>query len=157
MPQHWGLFCSVHAQRGHSAHAAPLIALFIPGTPLQTVPLTEAYMMHSKQHRGCRVQDPGTHGYRRWKTANFSHSARCSPIISCCHFVGLSLCGVLLKVLRAEGCSPFGTPKRVRPAWSGSVRGLPIAAQWIGLWGGTGSTESCERRVPVVCTLRRGK
>ena len=24
---------------------------------------------------GCRIQDPGTHGYRWWKTADFSHSA----------------------------------------------------------------------------------
>ena len=23
---------------------------------------------------GCRIQDPGTHGYRWWKTADFSHS-----------------------------------------------------------------------------------
>ena len=33
-------------------------------------------MIHSKQHRGCRIQDPGTRGYRGWKTADFSHSAR---------------------------------------------------------------------------------
>ena len=24
---------------------------------------------------GCRIQDPGTRGYRWWKTADFSHSA----------------------------------------------------------------------------------
>ena len=47
-----------------------------PGNTPANQPPTEAYMMHSKQHRGCRVQDPGTHGYRRWKTADFSHSAR---------------------------------------------------------------------------------
>ena len=23
---------------------------------------------------GCRIQDPGAHGYRWWKTADFSHS-----------------------------------------------------------------------------------
>ena len=28
-------------------------------------------MIHSKQHRGCRIQDPGTCGYRWWKTADF--------------------------------------------------------------------------------------
>ena len=32
-------------------------------------------MINSKQHRGCGIQDPGTHGYRWWKTADFSHSA----------------------------------------------------------------------------------
>ena len=42
-------------------------------------PPTEACMIHSKQHRGCRTQDPGTRGYLRWKTAAFSHSARCAP------------------------------------------------------------------------------
>ena len=36
-------------------------------------------MIHSKQHRGCSIQDPGTRGYRWWKTADFSHSARCAP------------------------------------------------------------------------------
>ena len=36
-------------------------------------------MIHSKQHRGCRIQDPGTRGYWWWKTADFSHSARCAP------------------------------------------------------------------------------
>ena len=38
-------------------------------------PPTEAGMIHSKPHRGCRIQGPGTHGYRRWKTADFLHSA----------------------------------------------------------------------------------
>ena len=81
----------------HSARTAPIITLFIPGTP-ENHPPTEA----SKQHRGCRIQDLGTRGkhqtkknpwctstggvgcriqdlgirgYRWWKTANFSHSA----------------------------------------------------------------------------------
>ena len=27
---------------------------------------------------GCRIQDPGTRGYRSWKTADFSHSVRCA-------------------------------------------------------------------------------
>ena len=50
-------------------------------------------MIHSKQHRGCRIQDSGTRGYRGWKTAGFSHSAgtaqgepplnRCSMGCSC--------------------------------------------------------------------------
>ena len=33
-------------------------------------------MIHSKQHRGCRIQDPGARGYRWWKTADFSHMVR---------------------------------------------------------------------------------
>ena len=40
----------------HSAATAPIITLFIPGTPLQTTPLTEACMIHSKPHR---VQNAG--------------------------------------------------------------------------------------------------
>ena len=32
-------------------------------------------MTQSKRHRGCRMQDPGTRGYRGWKAAAFSHSA----------------------------------------------------------------------------------
>ena len=32
-------------------------------------------MIHSKQHRGCRIQGPGTRGYL-WEIADFSHSAR---------------------------------------------------------------------------------
>ena len=30
---------------------------------------------------GCRIQDLGIRGYRWWKTADFSHSARCAPNI----------------------------------------------------------------------------
>ena len=40
-------------------------------------------MIHSKQHRGCRVQGPGTRGYRRWRTSQLfaqrSRSAQCAP------------------------------------------------------------------------------
>ena len=62
----------VFAQR---TRAAPVITLRIPGTPRQTTPPTEACMIHSKQPRGCGIPDPATRGYRRWKTAAFSHSA----------------------------------------------------------------------------------
>ena len=55
---------------------APIITLFVPGTPPENHPPTEACMIHSKQHRGCGVQDPGTRGYRWWKTADFAHSTR---------------------------------------------------------------------------------
>ena len=40
-------------------------------------------MIHSKPHRGCRIQDPGTRSYRWWKTADFSHSARCAHPDDC--------------------------------------------------------------------------
>ena len=70
-----GSLGGVFAQRGHSAGTAPIIALLVPATPLKTTPPTEACMIHSKQHRGCRMQDPGTRGYRWWKTDDFSHSA----------------------------------------------------------------------------------
>ena len=59
----------------HSAGTAPIITVFIPGTPLQTTPPTEAGMIHSKPHWRCRVQDPGIRGYRRWKTADLPHGA----------------------------------------------------------------------------------
>ena len=58
----------------HSAGTASMITLVIPRTPANHPP-TEACMMHSKQHRGSRIQDPGTRGYRWWKTAGFPHSA----------------------------------------------------------------------------------
>ena len=51
-------------------------------------PPTEACMIHSKRHRGCGVQGPGTRGYRGWKTADFSHSAGTAhgapPLTRCC-------------------------------------------------------------------------
>ena len=66
----WGRFRTVWAQRGHSAGTAPIITLFIPGTPLENHPPTEACMIHSKQHWGCRIQDPGTRGKHQIKTKN---------------------------------------------------------------------------------------
>ena len=68
----------VAAQRGHSANS---YVVYPGGTPANHPP-TEACMIHSKQHRRCGVQDPGTRGYRWWKTALFAqrgHSARCAP------------------------------------------------------------------------------
>ena len=50
----------------HSAGTAPIITVFIPGTPLKT----EACMIHSKQHWGCRIQDPGTRCKHQTKTKN---------------------------------------------------------------------------------------
>ena len=50
-----------------------------PGNTPANHPPTEACTILSTQHRGCRIQDPGTRGYRRWKTADVSHSARRAP------------------------------------------------------------------------------
>ena len=62
-----GIHCGgVFAQRSYGVY---------PGNTPAHHPPTEACMIHSKQHRGCRIQDPGTRGYRGWKTADFSHSA----------------------------------------------------------------------------------
>ena len=61
----------VFAERAHSAN---YYAVYPGNTPENHRP-TEACMIHSKQHRGCRTQDPGTRGYRWWKTADVSHSA----------------------------------------------------------------------------------
>ena len=35
-----------------------------------------------KTASGCRIQDSGTRGYRRWKPADFLHSTRCAPLES---------------------------------------------------------------------------
>ena len=74
-----GRFCTVRAQR-----AQLLFTCCLPGNSPENHPPTEACMIHSKQHRGCRNQDPGTRGYRWWKTADFSqraHSTRCTPSV----------------------------------------------------------------------------
>ena len=62
----------VFAQCGHSAN----YYVVSPGNTPANHPPTGACMIHSKQHRGCRIQNPGTRGYRWWKPADFSHSAR---------------------------------------------------------------------------------
>ena len=38
-----------------------------PGITPANHPPTEACMIHSKQHRGCRIQDPGTRGKHQTK------------------------------------------------------------------------------------------
>ena len=73
-----GRFRTVRAQRAHSAN----YYVVYPGNTPANHPPTEACMIHSKQHRGCSIQDPGTCSYRWWKTADFLHSARCSPSAS---------------------------------------------------------------------------
>ena len=99
-----GRFRTARAQRGHSAN---YYAVY-PGNTPENHPPTEICMLNSKQHRecrvqdpgtrgkhqtrkkkspvykqgavGCRIQDPGTRGYRWWKTADFSHSARTAHV-----------------------------------------------------------------------------
>ena len=61
----------------HSAHTAPLMTLFIPGTPPENHPPTEACMIHSKQHRGCGIQDLGTRGRIRLKRNPWCTSRGC--------------------------------------------------------------------------------
>ena len=58
---------------------APIITLLIPGTPLKTTPLQKRARSMQNSIGGCRIQDLGTRGYRRWRPADFSHSARCAP------------------------------------------------------------------------------
>ena len=71
-----GRFRTARAQRTHSANHD---GVHPRNTPAHHPP-TEACMIHSKQHRGCRMQDPGTCGHRRWKTADFAHSTWCAPL-----------------------------------------------------------------------------
>ena len=69
-----GLCChlgGVFAQRVRGAN----YCVVHPGNTPANHPPTEACTIHSKQHRRCRIQDLGTRGYRRWKAADFSHSA----------------------------------------------------------------------------------
>ena len=56
----------IFAQRTHSAN----YYFVYPGNTPENHPPTEACMIHSKQHRGCRIQDPGTRGKHQTKTKN---------------------------------------------------------------------------------------
>ena len=53
----------VFARRAHSANYS---VVYPRKTPENHLP-TEACMIHSKQHRGCRIQDPGSHGKHQTK------------------------------------------------------------------------------------------
>ena len=50
-----GRFRTVRAQRADNAN----YYVVYPGNNPENHPPTEACMIHSKQHRGCRIQDPG--------------------------------------------------------------------------------------------------
>ena len=64
-------FRTARAQRGNSAHYDGVS----PGNTPENHPPTEACMIHSNQHRGCRLQDPRTHGTHQttpknpWRTS----------------------------------------------------------------------------------------
>ena len=60
--------------QGAFSHSANYYVVY-PGNTPENHPPTEGCMINSKQERGCRVQDPGTRGYRWWKTADVWHSA----------------------------------------------------------------------------------
>ena len=63
----WGRFRTARTERGPRARTAPIITLFIPGAP-ENDPPTGACTIHSKQHQGCTIQDPGTRGKHQTKT-----------------------------------------------------------------------------------------
>ena len=50
----------------HSAGTAPIITLFIPGTPLKTTHLQKRAWSIQNSMR-CRIQDPGTRGKHQTK------------------------------------------------------------------------------------------
>ena len=50
--------------RAQSAHSANYYVVY-PGNTPENHPPTEAYMIHSKQHWGSRIQDPGTRGKQK--------------------------------------------------------------------------------------------
>ena len=56
----------VFTQRAHSAN----YYVNYPRNNPENHPPTEACMIHSKQHRRCRIQDPGTRGKHQTKTKN---------------------------------------------------------------------------------------
>ena len=59
----------VFAQRAQRTHSANYYVVYPGNTPANHPP-TEACMIHSEQHRGCGVQDPGTRGKHQTKTKN---------------------------------------------------------------------------------------
>ena len=61
----------VFAKRGHSANYHANYHVVCPGNTPANRPPAEACMIHSKPHGGCRMQDPGTCGYRGGKQPSF--------------------------------------------------------------------------------------
>ena len=139
-------FRTARAQRAHrfrgryrTARAQRRLLRCLPREhPCTPPPPTEACMIHSKQRRGCGVQVPGTRGYRRWKTAAFSHSAdRRQPR-------GAGGPGAPeVGIIGAEG-SPGGLSGA--GAAVGRGIGLPFPTQHHCVWGEGGGGQGCIRR-----------
>ena len=98
----WGRFGTARATNHYIVHPR--------NTPANHPP-TEARMTRSKQHRGCRVQDPGTRGYRRWRTADYSHSARTAH--------GAPPLGPSASGTSHHSRAPMASRLPVRSAWQG--------------------------------------
>ena len=58
-----------HTARAQRAHDANYYVVYPVNTP-ENHPPTEACIIHSKQHQGRRIQDPGTRGKHQTKTKN---------------------------------------------------------------------------------------
>ena len=65
-PPLWGGFRTARAQSAHSAN----YYVVYPGNTPENHPPAEGCMIHSKQHRGCRIQDPGTRNKHQTKKKN---------------------------------------------------------------------------------------
>ena len=94
----------VRAARASRGHGANYYVVYPGNTPANHPP-TEACMIHSKQHWGCRIQDSGTRGYRGWKTADFSHSARTVRAQRTVRPLSLGKCGRI--ILYCTSCTSF--------------------------------------------------
>ena len=128
-----GRFRTARAQRGHGVGIAPIITLFIPGTPLKTTHLQKhaspiQNSIRGEEFRtlgpvasirlrkkipgvpagavGCRIQDPGTRGYWWWKTAGCSHSARTAR--------GVPLPNPSYNIMPSTSHNSMPNPKRLR-------------------------------------------
>ena len=63
-PQHHPCILTAHPTHPGGVFAQRQLLRVYPGNTPANHPPTEGCMIHSKQHRGCRIQDPGTRGYR---------------------------------------------------------------------------------------------
>ena len=130
----WEALGGVFAQRGHSANCYAVY----PGNIPENHPPTEACMINSKQHQGCRIQGPGTRGYWWRKTADFSHSAgtartRCAPPELLAQHVAEQTKGTQTNNWTSSPVEGLADTQRERKKWS--EEGMRTqCALWI--WGG---------------------
>ena len=129
----------VFAQRAHSTN----YYVVHPGNTPANYPPTEACMINSKQRRGCGIQGPGARGYRWWKTADFSHSAKCTPIVTICAQHGILPNHMNFPTCPCSefrgGCCTAGAPLRVfayfawkQPHFPVHERAPPGSPEWRG-------------------------